>query len=47
MPKPIVQRYPLHLYHATLPPVIAHDVVEEKAARDKGYGDTYVHQKGE
>lgn len=37
-------RYPLHMYHETLPPVYALDQKAETKAAMEGYGDKYRHQ---
>lgn len=37
--------YPLHMYHETLPPRIAHTATEEEENRADGYGTEYVHQE--
>lgn len=36
--------YPKNLFHPTLPAVFVYTPADEQAARDKGYGDTYVPQ---
>lgn len=38
-------QYPVHLYHAEKPAVVAHTAVEEANARADGYSETYVHQE--
>lgn len=36
--------FPKHLHKAGRAPIIAHDRETEQDARDRGYGDEYVHQ---
>lgn len=34
-----------HLFHSTDAPVVVHTPAEEEAARQKGYGDSYIVQE--
>lgn len=35
-------KFPVHLYHATKDPIVAHDSETEANARNDGYQDTYI-----
>jgi hypothetical protein len=36
--------FPKHLFHASLPPAVVYNAVDEQEAREKGFTETYVHQ---